>query len=334
MSPPVAVTPAVAGPTDLTALIALDWGTSSLRGARLDTHGAVLEERAFPRGILSVEPGTFPAVFAAHFGDWMALMQASGTQPLCLISGMAGSQQGWVEAPYCTCPAGLAEVAAQLQWVDAQRQIAIVPGLCCETEGVPDVMRGEETQVFGALQLLGVAGACDGLFVLPGTHSKWVTVKGGRIEHFTTLMTGEFYALLRRHSILARTLPADDGAPHDAACAAAFDAAFDAGVALALSGGRGGSLLHHAFSVRSLALFERLPAAQAPSYLSGLVIGEELRSRQLSGTEHVTLIGDPALTARYRRALALCGVPARSLDAHATWRGLHQLARHVARPAH
>ena len=320
----------------MTALIALDWGTSSLRGARLDAHGAVLEERAFPRGILSVEAGGFGVVFDAHFGDWMAQMEAAGTEPLCLISGMAGSQQGWVEAPYCTCPAGLTEVAAQLKWVDAQRRIAIVPGLRVEVAGVPDVMRGEETQVFGALQLLAAPGEPDGtaspdepdepdtrLFVLPGTHSKWVTVRGGRIEHFTTLMTGEFYALLRRHSILARTLPADDGAMHEGA--------FDTGVALALSGGCGGSLLHHAFSVRSLALFERLPAAQAPSYLSGLVIGEELRSRQLVGGEHVVLVGDPALTERYRRALTQCGVRAQSLDAQATWRGLHDIARHVER---
>lgn len=312
----------------MTALIAIDWGTSSLRGARLDAQGAVLEERAFPRGILSVEPGGFGAVFDAHFGDWMAQRQASGDAALCLISGMAGSQQGWVEAPYCACPAGLAEVAAQLKWVDAEQRIAIVPGLRCETAGVPDVMRGEETQVFGALQLLGGSTAAEPatrLFVLPGTHSKWVTVQCGRIEHFTTLMTGEFYALLRRHSILARTLPAEDGEMHEAA--------FDAGVALALSGGRGGSLLHHAFSVRSLALFERLPVAHAPSYLSGLVIGEELRSRQLSGAEHVVLVGDPALTERYRRALTQCGVQAQSLGAPATWRGLHDIARHVERPA-
>ena len=87
-------------------------------------------------------------------------------------------------------------------------RIAIVPGLCCDHDGVPDVMRGEETQVFGALELLGMD---HGLFVLPGTHSKWVRVAGGRIESFATFMTGEFYALLRKHSILARTLPDSDG---------------------------------------------------------------------------------------------------------------------------
>ena len=295
-------------------LVALDWGTSSLRGARLADDGSVVEERAFPRGILTVPIGGFPAAFSEHFGDWMELPGA-----LCLIAGMAGSRQGWLEAPYCPCPAGFDDLTRRLVWVEPGR-IAIVPGLSCELHGVPDVMRGEETQVFGALRLTGWT---DGLLVLPGTHSKWVQVRGGRIEHFATLMTGEFYALLRRHSILARTMPAEEvdtrGELHGDA--------FDAGVALAL---RGGSLLHHAFSVRSLALFDRLPAAQAPSYLSGLVIGEELRSQQLVRDTQVLVVGDPSLTQRYQRALAHCGVGAECIGAQATWGGLHALAARLA----
>ena len=183
-------------------LIAIDWGTSSLRGARLDAAGAVVEERSFGRGILTVPAGGFSALFDELFGDWLNAPDA-----LALIAGMAGSRQGWVEAPYCACPAGLDEVAARLAWIEAGR-IALVPGLSCERAGVPDVMRGEETQVFGALRLLGVD---RGTLVLPGTHSKWVRVEAGRIVEFATLMTGEFYALLRRHSILARTLPASEG---------------------------------------------------------------------------------------------------------------------------
>ena len=291
-------------------LIAIDWGTSSLRGARLSDQGAVLEERAFARGILTVPPGDFPAIFQQHFGAWM-----EPPDTLCLIAGMAGSRQGWIEAPYCPCPAGFDELAQRLAWVEPGR-IAIVPGMSCEHAGVPDVMRGEETQVFGALHLLGL---CDALLVLPGTHSKWVQVRGGRIESFATLMTGEFYALLRRDSILARTMPADDGELHEAA--------FDAGVALAL---RDGGLLHHAFSVRSLALFDRLPAAQAPSYLSGLVIGDELRSRQLAGDDAVVIVGTDALTQRYQRALAQCGVRAQCIGAQAMWRGLHEMALRLA----
>ncbi len=292
-------------------LIAVDWGTSSLRGARLGDGGAVLEERAFARGIMTVPPHGFAALFDEHFGDWMTSPDA-----LCLIAGMAGSRQGWLEAPYCTCPAGLADVAAQLAWVHPGG-IAIVPGLSCEHAGVPDVMRGEETQVFGALRLLGID---RGVLVLPGTHSKWVQVEAGRIESFATLMTGEFYALLRQHSILSRTLPADDAEFHEEA--------FDAGVAHAL---RSPGLLQAAFSVRTLALFDRLPEPRRPSYLSGIVIGEEMRSRCLADVDSVVVIGADVLTRRYERALAQRGVRVDSVGAEATWRGMSEIAKRIDR---
>jgi 2-dehydro-3-deoxygalactonokinase len=287
-------------------LIALDWGTSSLRGARLGIDGEVLEERSFARGILSVNVGGFQAVFTQHFGDWMGAADA-----LCVISGMAGSRQGWVEAPYCACPAGPLEVAARLAWIERDR-IAVVPGISFESGGVPDVMRGEETQVFGALQLLSLD---SGTFVLPGTHSKWVQVQASRIQSFATLMTGEVYALLRHHSILARTLPEDDAPLHGHA--------FDLGVAHAL---RGPGLLQCAFSARTLALFGRLPQEQGTSYLSGLVIGEELRSRSPVGAHTVTVIGEPALTQRYERALSQCGVRTQVVAANPAWRGLFEIA--------
>ena len=125
------------------------------------------------------------------------------------MAGMVGSRQGWVEAPYCPCPAGLDDIAARLLRLTpaagTTRRIAIVPGISCEHGGVPDVMRGEEIKILGALELLGIA---DATLVLPGTHSKWATVEGGRIRGFSTVMSGEFYALLRQHSILARTLAA------------------------------------------------------------------------------------------------------------------------------
>ncbi|HWP13973.1 MAG TPA: 2-dehydro-3-deoxygalactonokinase, partial [Ramlibacter sp.] len=230
-----------------------------------------------------------------------------------LLSGMVGSRQGWLEAPYCPCPAGFADIAAHLAWVEPGR-IAIVPGLSCEAQGVPDVLRGEETQVFGALQLLGIE---EGLFVLPGTHSKWVRVAGQRVESFATFMTGEFYALLRQHSILARTLPEADGE---------LDAqVFQQAVAHAL---RCGNLLHSAFSARTLSLFERLPAAALPSYLSGLVIGEELRTQGLDAScPPLVVIGAPALTRRYELALRALRVPVRSVGSQATWRGLWAIAR-------
>ena len=292
-------------------LLAIDWGTSSLRGALIADDGSVMEERSFARGILTIEPGGFSAVFNDCFGDWMA------PDTLCLVAGMAGSQQGWLEAPYCPCPASFHDVAAHLAWVEPGR-VAIVPGLSIMSEGVPDVIRGEETQVFGVLKLLGLHNA---RLVLPGTHSKWVTVTDEKITHFSTWMTGEFYALLRQHSILARTMPADDPPP-DAE-------AFAQGVAYAL---RGDGLLHTAFSTRTLALFKQMATDALPSYLSGLVIGDELRCQSLTCGDSVVIVGADALAARYEQALALLGVTCRRAGSNATWQGLRAIAKSLNRP--
>ena len=304
----------------MNSFIALDWGTTSLRGARLDSCGKVLEERAFQRGILSVNPGGFQAVFDECFGDWMQSDHA-----ICLMSGMVGSKQGWLEAPYCPCPAGFGDIVKRLVWVDPGR-IAIVPGLHAEHQaadhgmtpappGLPDVMRGEETQIYGALQLLGLQ---DAVLVLPGTHSKWVQVCDGLIQSFTTYMTGELYALLRTHSILSKTLPAHDGE--------FIESAFMQGVTVSQ---QSNSLLSSIFSVRTLSLFDRLPDAALPSYLSGLLIGEELRSQELPISSTVLVIGSPALTTRYRLALTQFDQPTQTLGAEASWAGLWAIAQNM-----
>ena len=285
-------------------LIAVDWGTTSLRGARLDEAGRVLEEKSAPLGILNVPNGDFAGVFASLFADWM---KPAGN--LCLISGMAGSRQGWMEAPYAACPAGPQELKRHLHWIEPGR-IALVPGLSVERGEVPDVMRGEEVQIFGAMRL---AGLTDGLFVLPGTHSKWATMQDGRVTGFRTFMTGELYGLLSQHSILARTLDAD--APLD-------EAIFLRGMARA---DEGEGMLHNAFGVRALALFDRLSPAQSASYLSGLLIGEELRTQALPAGREVIAIGAPALTARYALALKTSGVAVRCFGGEATWAGLRAL---------
>jgi 2-dehydro-3-deoxygalactonokinase len=297
------------------ALIGIDWGTSSLRGALLAADGTVLALHSAPRGLLSVPVGGWAAVFDAEFGAWCA---AHPALPV-LMAGMVGSRQGWAEAPYCPCPAGATELAAALHWLRPGRMahMAIVPGISCGTAAgdTPDVMRGEETQVIGALSLLGLR---DATLVLPGTHSKWVTAAGGRIQHVSTHMTGECYALLRQHSILARTLPADD--------AAFVPDAFEAGV---LQAQQPGGLLHHLFSVRSLALFDRLDGAALASRLSGLVIGEELRAELATGTATAApllLVGNASLSQRYQRALQLLNLPVVSVGDQASWHGLAALA--------
>jgi len=294
-------------------LIAIDWGTSSLRGALLDGKGQVREERSHPRGILTVPAGGFSALFEELFGDWMRPVGS-----FCLVSGMAGSKQGWVEAPYCPCPSGRVEVANAIVEIEPGR-IAIVPGLSDMHDGVPDVMRGEEVQIIGAMAITGLS---DGLFVLPGTHNKWATVKRGRVTSFRTFMTGEFYALLSQHSILARTLDAQ--APLD-------EIAFLQGVTQA---DNGQGLLHNAFGARTLALFERMQPGELASYLSGLLIGEELRTQSIHAASDLVLVGNAELTQRYLLALQISGNTARTLGAEATWAGLHALsAIHLANKA-
>ena len=293
-------------------LLAVDWGSSSLRAALLDAQGQVLQTRQFELGILRVAPGQFESVFEQCFGDWMA-----EHRPLCLISGMAGSRQGWQEAPYCPCPAGFEALGRHLLWI--RPKVAMVPGLHCTRSdgasapwaGQDDVMRGEEVQVFGALALSGLQ---DAQLILPGTHSKWVTVRQGKIQHFQTFMTGEFFAVLSQHSILARTLVTD---------AAFNEAAFVQAVHLAQDGP---GLLAHVFGTRTSALFDRLPAEHLSSHLSGLLIGEELRAMR-QATQPLLLVGSALLTARYELALRSLGRQATALNQEATWAGHLALAR-------
>lgn len=291
-------------------LVAVDWGTSSLRGALINSEGIVLEKRAFPQGILQVAHGQFQHVFEQRFGDWM------GAGTLCLISGMAGSRQGWREAPYCPCPSGFEDIAQHLQWIEKDR-MGIVPGLSTWNDDTPDVMRGEEIQIFGALAAQQIQTA---QFVLPGTHSKWAQVLDGKIAAFKTFMTGEFYALLSQHSILAKTCLPDAPLKKEV---------FIDGV---MQSQKTGGLLHHAFSARSLALFEKLNPAQSSSYISGLLIGEEIKSAKADRLDDSTplfILGNGQLTQRYGFAMEALGLSATALTDEVTWSGLWALAHHL-----
>ena len=291
-------------------LVAVDWGTSSLRGALINSEGVVLEKRAFPQGILQVAHGQFQHVFEQRFGDWM------GAGTLCLISGMAGSRQGWREAPYCPCPSGFEDIAQHLQWIEKDR-MGIVPGLSTWNDDTPDVMRGEEIQIFGALAAQQIQNA---QFVLPGTHSKWAQILDGKISAFKTFMTGEFYALLSQHSILAKTCLPDAPLKKEV---------FIDGV---MQSQKSGGLLHHAFSARSLALFEKLNPAQSSSYISGLLIGEEIKSAKADRVDDSTplfILGNGQLTQRYGFAMEALGLSATALTDEVTWSGLWALAHHL-----
>jgi 2-dehydro-3-deoxygalactonokinase len=285
-------------------LIAVDWGTTGFRAYRLGGDGAVLESRSAAKGILAVPPGGFPGVLEEQVADWIA----AGAAPI-VMAGMVGSRQGWLEVPYVACPAGFGEIAVAMRDVRwAGRRAWIAPGLIARDEsGVPDVMRGEETQILGALtDLPGSALVC-----LPGTHSKWARVEDGRITGFSTCMTGEVYAVMKAHSILGRMMEE---------WAAGSDAFAD-GVRRS---GEPGGLLHHLFGVRTRGLTGELAGAAAASYLSGVLIGHELRAARV-GAERVHFLGAAALADRYLDAARLLELDARTLDPDSAVRALFRL---------
>jgi 2-dehydro-3-deoxygalactonokinase len=298
-------------------MIAIDWGTTSFRAYRLDdATGAVREQRQARAGLLSCN-GQFGAVLERQIAGW--------DDRLVVMAGMVGSRSGWREVPYVPCPAALHDIAAALCELDADalpgRRVVIAPGVSQpggEDGAAPDVMRGEETQLLGLMDLL--EGDGPHLVCLPGTHSKWVHLTRQRILRLRTAMTGELYALLRRHSLLAALMPAATG---DTAEDGDDAESFARGVAAsALDGG----LLHHLFGVRTQGLFAQLEGAKAPSYLSGLLIGHELRALLPAGAATVHLIGGAALRLRYGRALRLLGTGAREHGEDLVARGLLRIA--------
>jgi 2-dehydro-3-deoxygalactonokinase len=272
-------------------LIALDWGSTRLRAFLLGAGGALLEVRQTEDGASTLAGApAFAQALDAIAGDW----RTARPDLQVLACGMVGSQHGWKEAPYAPCPADAAALARHV--LPLGNGVHIVPGLMHEGEQ-PDVMRGEETQIVGALALQPQL-AQDACLVLPGTHAKWARVQQGRVTALATHMTGELFALLRQHSVLARLMPAEGTtAPSPAGFLAGVDAARQAG-----------ALSHQLFAVRTLGLFKRLPAEQLADYLSGLLIGHEIAHElQAERPQQLALVGDPALCERYAIALRRFG---------------------------
>jgi 2-dehydro-3-deoxygalactonokinase len=299
--------------TGRAALIGIDWGTTSFRAYRIDGGGAVIETREAPAGILSVRDGDFEGVLTREIGAWL---EAEPDLPL-IASGMITSRQGWLEVPYVPCPAGDAVIAGALMRHPDRTMLHLVPGLSLlGADGVPDVIRGEETQIVGAI------GDQPGrhLLVLPGTHSKWALVEDGVITWFATFMTGEVFAVLKEHSILGRLM---QGEVED-------HPAFERGLAYARTG-RGG-LLKRLFSARTLGLFDLLPESGIASYLSGLLIGSEIEEALACldappGDGEIRVIGGSKLAWRYGGALAARDLRVRPAHDDASARGQFLIAR-------
>jgi 2-dehydro-3-deoxygalactonokinase len=306
-------------------LLALDWGTSSLR-AFLMGDGKVLDSRHSGHGIQHLPvSGTagFEQSLAQIAGDWLR----QWPQLPVVASGMVGSAQGWREAPYVRCPADIDELAARSVRVASGlgSDVLIAPGVLLDEPGqLPDVMRGEEIQIAGALRD-NPQWAARSCIVLPGTHAKWVHVENGKIVRFATYLTGELFAVLGKHSILGRLMPEASAGPSEADAAA-----FELGLTSARASGPG-DLPQQLFATRTLGLTGRLPSASLADYLSGLLIGHELVSGLARFDESLQapliMIGDPALCRRYARALDFLGKPAGAVLDNTAPAGLWDLAR-------
>ena len=269
------------------ALISADWGTTSLRLYLLDAAGEILERRSSAKGLTAVERSQFANVLATECAAWL---HDYGRLP-ALLSGMkTAGGLALIGA------AGLAELAANTVSLDVPSfaSVTIVAGVDTKDAlDIPDVMRGEECQIMGALALMDLD---RGTFVMPGTHSKWVTVEGRRITGFRTFMTGEVFAGLKNHTILGRMMtPSPSGEPGPA---------FERGVEVAASSTATGEWLHRLFSVRTLGLMGKLADADAADYLSGLLIGWELAAGAPADGRPLVVVGSRELTHRYERGAA------------------------------
>ncbi len=276
-----------------TTLLGIDWGTSNRRAYLVAPDGSCLQRHEDGQGMLAVG-GDFPAALAAL----RSTMGVDAAVPV-VMSGMVGSASGWQEVPYLGTEVALTDLAAHLSPVAGHAHCYIVPGYCARDDGV-DVMRGEETQLLGALAL----GMRDGWVVLPGTHSKWVCLRDARVDRLATYMTGELFAMLAAGGTLAALMaPQDD--------ASGNEAAFAAGIADAR---RGKPLSNSLFGVRARVVSKTMPATDARAFVSGLLIGTEFVQALAHGGGELTIIGSPALGARYASAALAFGMQARVLD--------------------
>ena len=290
-----------------TALIAIDWGTTSMRAYWMDGTGAITDTRSAPHGIQQIRDGGFAAALTALVGT-----ADDATVPR-LASGMIGSRQGWLEAPYVPCPARFAALVDGIVTVPEAR-LHIVPGVSTrDPHDIPDVMRGEETQLVGS-------GVAEGVVVMPGTHCKWVNMNGGRVESFATFYTGEMNSLIRGHSsvgALLKSAPDIDDI-----------AAYEMGLNYARAGAA--SWLHDLFVLRASVVTGQRTEAFVSTVLAGWLLGCEISAAltMYPDTRGVVLVASQTLVPWYERATRAFGLGCDALNAEqVTTRGLWRVAQ-------
>lgn len=265
----------------MTSYIAIDWGSTNLRAWRYQ-QGECIDERRSEAGVTRLNGRTPAEVFASVTAGWPV------DEVPVVMAGMVGSNAGWISVPYLNCPVALGEIAGQLTRVEDKAWI--VPGLCVEREDNYNVMRGEETQLLGALALHPAE-----LYVMPGTHAKWVQMAQDRVLDFRTVMTGELHHLLLTQSLIGVGLPQQEE----------NDAAFQAGLSI---GSQDRSILARLFEVRASHVLGARDRRHISEFLSGLLIGHEVALMTTATvTQPITIIAGSALAQRYQQALHFIG---------------------------
>ncbi|AFM57762.1 MULTISPECIES: 2-dehydro-3-deoxygalactonokinase [Enterobacter] len=286
--------------------IAIDWGSTNLR-AWLCQGEQCLESRQSAAGVTRLNGKSPEAVLAEVTRNWR-----DSATPV-VMAGMVGSNVGWKIAPYLPVPAHFSAIGEQLTSVGDN--IWIIPGLCVSRNDNHNVMRGEETQLLGARTL-----SPSSVYVMPGTHCKWVQADAEQIHDFRTVMTGELHHLLLAHSLVGA------GLPEQAPSAAAFSAGLARGIASP-------DVLPQLFEVRASHVLGNLPREQVSEFLSGLLIGAEVASmREFVGREQaVTIVAGAALTSRYEQAFRAIGREVSTVSGDTAFQaGIRSIAHAVA----
>jgi 2-dehydro-3-deoxygalactonokinase len=297
--------------------IAVDWGTSNLRVWGIGADGGTVFSRVSDQGMSKLTPGAYAGVLS---GLLAGAIDPSGPRIDVLICGMAGARQGWMEAPYLDAPADLGSLASGAvapPMLGARLAPRILPGICQRLAGTEDVMRGEETQLLG---LAALFPDFRGVVCMPGTHSKWVELSAGRVERFSTMMTGELFEVLRTHSVLRHSFAGSLQGPNRAE-------GFEAGLAVGIDAPH--KLSAMLFKVRAGSLLSGRTPDWCAGFLSGLLIGSEIGAqRDLVGGGEIAIVGDTVLGELYCKGLAKIGGKARIVDGtEATLAGLKAARR-------
>ena len=300
-------------------LLSCDWGTTAFRLRLIDTiNYKVISECVSLEGVARTyeawkATGT-PAqekqsFFRNQLKQQLAVLTSQSNMPLegldIIISGMASSSIGMVELPYATLPFNVDGSQANIQLIEADaffpHKIMLISGV----RSADDVMRGEETQLIGLTDLLHLSPQEPYIFILPGTHSKHLYIENNRLVNFHTYMTGEIFNILSNHSILKDSIDIttlDDFSNIELA-------AFKKGVFEADSSG----ILKSLFKVRTNQLFQKLNKKENGFYLSGLLIGSELKNLLAESNCQLVLCSGNNLFEFYKTAIEALNLSERTM---------------------